>query len=178
MLEFRETEIPGVLVVESEPLEDERGSFTRTYCRQEFAEHGIDFVPVQISVSRNNRRGTLRGLHYQAPPQPEAKLVRCVAGAVFDVAVDLRSDSPTHGRWSAAELSADDGRGLFVPEGCAHGFQTLEDNTELLYLISEFYEPSLQRGVRWDDPAIGIEWPSAAERVISERDRSFALLRP
>ena len=159
-------------IVEPECHVDERGSFARTYCRSEFAEHGIDFVPVQISASSNTRRGTLRGLHFQAEPLAEAKVVTCTSGSVFDVAVDLRTDSPTYGRWIGVELTRANRRAAFVPAGCAHGFQTLEDNTELLYFISEFYDPSLQRGVRWDDPALEIDWP-LTPTVISERDRSF-----
>jgi dTDP-4-dehydrorhamnose 3,5-epimerase len=172
VLDFRETEIPGVVVVEAEPAVDERGWFSRAYCRREFAQHDIDFVPVQISFSANARRGTLRGLHFQAPPQPEAKLVCCTRGSAFDVALDLRPGSTSYGRWSAAELAATVRNALYIPPGCAHGFQTLEDDTELLYLISEFFDPSLQRGVRWDDPALDIAWP-AEPTVISKRDRSF-----
>lgn len=172
VLTFAETEIPGVVVVEPEPALDERGSFTRLYYREEFAEYGIDFVPVQVSASSNTRRGTLRGLHFQAPPLPEAKLVSCIRGSAFDVAVDLRTDSPAYGRWAGVELSAASRRAVYLPPGCAHGFETLEDETELLYLISELYEPSLQRGIRWDDPALEIELP-AEPIVISERDRSF-----
>jgi dTDP-4-dehydrorhamnose 3,5-epimerase len=142
------------------------------YCRQEYAEQGIDFDPVQISLSSNTRRGTLRGLHFQADPHAEAKVVSCTRGSAFDVAVDLRAGSPTYGRWEKVELSRENGRAVYVPAGCAHGFQTLEDDTELLYLISELYEPDLQRGVRWDDPALEIEWP-AEPTVMSERDRSF-----
>jgi dTDP-4-dehydrorhamnose 3,5-epimerase len=172
VLTFHETEISGVFLVETDPAVDERGEFVRRYCREEFAEHGLDFSPVQVSTSSNRRRGTLRGLHFQAPPKPEAKLVCCLRGAVFDVAVDLRSSSPSHGRWTAVELTAANGRGLYIPPGCAHGFQTLEDDTEVLYLITQPYESSLQRGVRWDDPTLGIEWPEEPT-AISERDRSF-----
>lgn len=177
MLTFADTELAGVVVVEPEPSLDERGAFARWYCRQEFAEHGIDFVPVQASVSSNLRRGTLRGLHFQVAPQEEAKLVLCTRGSAFDVAVDVRTGSPTYGRWISVELSAASRRAVYVPPGCAHGFQTLEDDTELLYLISELYEPSLQRGVRWDDPDLRIAWPEAAQRVVSDRDRNLPLLR-
>jgi dTDP-4-dehydrorhamnose 3,5-epimerase len=172
VLTFRETEIPGVLIVESETAADERGSFTRTYCREEFAEHGIDFKPVQVSRSKNLRAGTLRGLHTQDHPRPEAKLVSCVRGAAFDVAVDMRADSPTYGRWTAIELRGEIARSIYIPAGCAHGFQTLADDTELLYLISEFYDPDLQHGVRWDDPGLQIGWP-LEPTIISERDRGF-----
>ena len=159
-------------IVEPERHVDERGLFARTYCKREFAAHGIDFVPTQVSASSNTRRGTLRGLHFQAEPLPEAKVVTCTRGSAFDVAVDLRPDSPTYGRWTGVELTSANRNAVFVPAGCAHGFQTLEDDTELLYLISEFYEPSLQRGVRWDDPALEIDWP-LTPTVISERDRCF-----
>jgi len=142
------------------------------YCRREYAKHGIAFEPVQVSTSTNPRRGTLRGLHFQAPPRPEGKVVACMRGSALDVAVDLRADSPTYGRWTSAELTRANGRAVYVPPGCAHGFQTLEDETELLYLLSEYYDPGLQRGVRWDDPALGIDWPEEPT-VISERDRSF-----
>jgi dTDP-4-dehydrorhamnose 3,5-epimerase len=166
----------GVFAVEPDRHADERGAFERLYCGREFAEHGIDFAPVQISVSANTRRGTLRGLHFQAPPRAEGKVVACIHGSVFDVIVDLREDSATYARWIGLELTKENRQAIYVPPGCAHGFQTLEDNTDLLYLISEFYDPGLQRGVRWDDPAIGIEWPDVAERVISARDRQLPLL--
>jgi dTDP-4-dehydrorhamnose 3,5-epimerase len=177
VLTFRKTEIAGVVVIESELALDERGSFFRAYCRREFAEYGIDFVPVQISFSSNARRGTLRGLHFQAPPRPEAKLVSCTRGSAFDIAVDLRPDSPTYGHWSAVELTSTARNALYIPPGCAHGFQTREDKTELLYLISEFYDPTLQRGIRWDDPDLQIAWPETAERVVSDRDRNLPSFR-
>jgi dTDP-4-dehydrorhamnose 3,5-epimerase len=177
VLTFHETKIAGVVVVEPEPMLDERGSFARTYCVDEFAMHGIDFVPVQMSRSSNRRAGTLRGLHFQAQPQEEAKLVSCSRGSAFDVAVDVRDASPTFGRWTAVELSAENRRSVYIPPGCAHGFQTLEDDTELLYLISERYEPDLQRGVRWDDPDLRISWPETVERVVSDRDRKLPSFR-
>lgn len=172
LITLTECSLQGVYVVEPDRRVDERGSFARMYCRREFAEHGVDFAPVQISVSSNPRRGTVRGLHFQAPPRPEAKVVFCTRGSAFDVAVDLRAGSPTYGRWTGVELTSENRRGVHVPPGCAHGFQTLEDDTELLYLISEFYEPDLQRGVRWDDPELDIEWPEKPT-VMSERDRGF-----
>ena len=173
MLQFRETEIPGVVVVETEAALDDRGAFARMYCADEFAAHGIYFVPVQISTSANRRNGTLRGLHLQAEPRPEVKLVSCTRGSAFDVAVDLRDGSPTYGRWTAVELTAENRRSIYIPAGCAHGFQTLEDDTEILYLISETYDARLQRGVRWDDPGLEIEWPQEP-KVMSDRDREFA----
>ena len=172
MLSFCKTDIPGVVVVETQPDIDERGSFARTYSADEFAENRIDFVPVQISRSSNRVAGTLRGLHFQVPPRREAKLVSCTRGSAFDVAVDLRDDSPTYRRWTGVKLSGQNSLSLYIPPGCAHGFETLEDDTELLYLISDRYEPTLQRGVRWDDPALEIEWPLEPS-VISERDRTF-----
>ncbi|MHB8246189.1 MAG: dTDP-4-dehydrorhamnose 3,5-epimerase [Acidimicrobiales bacterium] len=176
MITFKPTLLPSVVMVDPEPVIDARGRFGRTYCLREFRDAGLAFTPVQSSSSFNLRRGTLRGLHYQATPHAEAKLVRCTMGAAFDVAVDVRPRSPTFGRWVGVELSASNRRGLFIPEGFAHGFQTLVDDTELLYLMSDFYDPESQRGVRWDDPAIGVKWPPAAERVVSRRDQTLPYL--
>jgi dTDP-4-dehydrorhamnose 3,5-epimerase len=170
---FRETPIAGAYVIELERIEDERGSFARTFAVDEFAGHGLETRVVQCNTSTNLRAGTLRGLHYQVAPRAEAKLVRVVRGSIFDVVVDLRPDSPTYCDWYGAELSAANGRMLFVPVGLAHGFQTLEDETEVLYQMSEEYSPEHARGVRWDDPAFGIDWPEAAERTLSERDRTY-----
>jgi dTDP-4-dehydrorhamnose 3,5-epimerase len=171
-MRFTATPLAGAYVVEPERLEDERGFFARTFCRREFAAHGLNPDLVQCSLSYTARAGTLRGLHYQAAPHQEAKLVRCTRGAVYDVIVDLRRESPTFRRWTAVELSADNRLMLYVPEGCAHGFQTLRAATEVLYQMSAFHDPDAARGVRWDDPAFRIDWP-AAERVISERDRHY-----
>jgi dTDP-4-dehydrorhamnose 3,5-epimerase len=170
------TALIGVFVVEPEPVIDARGSFARTYCQREFGDHGIEFLPVQASTSHNIRAGTIRGLHYHASPGGEAKLVRCTQGAAFDVAADVRPDSPSFGTWVAFELTAGNRRGLYIPPGVAHGFQTLVDDTEMLYLISTFYEPEGQRGVRWDDPLLGIDWPSSQPTVISDRDRELPYL--
>jgi dTDP-4-dehydrorhamnose 3,5-epimerase len=172
---FRLTPITGAFVIEPERLDDERGHFARTYCRQQFEEHGLDPAIAQCSISFNARAGTLRGMHYQADPYAEAKLVRCTRGAICDVALDLRRDSPSYLRWYAVELSEEDGCALFVPAGCAHGFQTLRQESEILYQISVPYEPSAAHGVRWDDPAFGIEWPDppAGGRTISERDAAY-----
>jgi dTDP-4-dehydrorhamnose 3,5-epimerase len=169
---FVETRVPGAFVVEPERLEDERGFFARIWCAREFAERGLDPRLVQCSISLSERKGTLRGLHYQAPPYAEAKLVRCTRGAVHDVIVDLREDSPAFLRHVAVELSAVNHRMLYVPEGVAHGFQTLEDHSEVAYQMSAFHAPSHARGVRWNDPAFGIVWPPD-ERIVSERDRSY-----
>ncbi|MGH7307136.1 MAG: dTDP-4-dehydrorhamnose 3,5-epimerase [Candidatus Rokuibacteriota bacterium] len=171
-MRFIATELAGAYVVEPERLEDERGFLARTFCRREFAAHGLNPDLVQCSLSYNARAGTLRGLHYQAAPHQEAKLVRCTRGAIYDVVVDLRRGSPTFRRWTAVELSADNRLMLYVPEGCAHGFQTLCEATEVLYQMSAFHQPDAARGVRWDDPAFRIDWPSA-ERVISKRDRHY-----
>jgi dTDP-4-dehydrorhamnose 3,5-epimerase len=177
---FHETPVAGALVVESERIEDERGYFARTFASEEFAARGLDARVNQCSTSFNARAGTLRGLHYQAEPHGEAKLVRCTRGAIYDVALDLRSESPTYLRWYGVELSADNGRALFVPEGCAHGFQSLVDATEVLYQISTPYVPDAARGVRWDDPAFGIEWPPAPAdgRTMSERDATYPDFSP
>lgn len=169
---FYETEIEGVWVIEPERHEDERGFFARMWDVREFAEKGLHAGIVQCSISFNRRRGTLRGLHYQAPPHAEAKLVRCTAGEVFDVAVDLRPASPTFRHWVGRELSRDNRHALYVPEGCAHGFLTLADDTQVEYQISELHSPEAARGVRWDDPAFAIEWPGEV-LVINERDRSY-----
>ncbi len=171
----RETTVLGVLVIEPEPSIDDRGLFARTFCMAELATHGISMQIAQASTSYNECRGTLRGMHLQLSPHEEAKIVRCTRGVVFDVAVDLRADSATFLRWAAVELSAETRRELFVPTGCAHGFLTLDEATELEYLISIPYAPESAVGVRWDDPAIGIDWPFAPQ-VMSDRDRSFPLV--
>lgn len=170
---FRETDLLGAYVLELERRGDERGFFARAWSRDELAEHGLDSRVAQANVSWNERRGTLRGLHFQRPPHAEVKLVRCTRGAVHDVIVDLRADSPTYMRWLGVELSAENGRALYVPEGFAHGYQTLADGSETFYLVSEPYRAEAEGGVRWDDPAFRIEWPEAAERVISPKDRSW-----
>jgi dTDP-4-dehydrorhamnose 3,5-epimerase len=174
---FSPTHLAGVWVIDPEPIEDERGFFLRTFDAGEFALRGLAMAWVQASVSFNRHRGTLRGLHYQAAPHEEAKLVRCTAGAIHDVVVDLRPDSPTRWRHVSVELSADNRRQIFVPPGCAHGFQSLEDATEVSYLISAFHEPVAARGARFDDPALGLSWP-LEPTVISERDRGWPPLRP
>jgi dTDP-4-dehydrorhamnose 3,5-epimerase len=174
---FGETPISGAILIELEPLVDERGSFARTFSVDEFAAQGLETRIVQCNTSTNARAGTLRGLHYQVPPYEEAKLVRCVRGAIFDVVVDLRPGSPTYCAWYGVELSAANARMLFVPVGLAHGFQTLEDDTEVLYQMSAEYSSEHARGVRWDDEAFGIEWPPVERRTIADRDASFADFR-
>jgi dTDP-4-dehydrorhamnose 3,5-epimerase len=169
---FEELALAGVFAVELKPVLDERGFFARTYGKTEFAEHGLEFEVAQASVSFNARRGTLRGMHLQTPPHEEAKLIRCVAGSVHDVVVDLRAGSPTQLQWLEVELSAKRRNALYLPPGLAHGFLTLDDECELDYLISKPYEPAASVGVRWDDPSIGIEWPFAPV-LLSERDAAF-----
>jgi len=174
-MKFRETEIAGVWIVEPERFEDERGWFARTHCADTFGSHGLPRAFSQCSTSFNRKRGTLRGLHFQAAPAQEAKLVRCVRGAALDVAVDLRPDSPTCGRWTSVEITADNGVAILIPEDCAHGFQSLADNTEIFYMISVPYVPELSRGVRYDDPALGIPWPIESP-TMSERDQALPSL--
>jgi len=171
---FRETELAGAFVIEPERIEDQRGFFARTWCEREFREHGLNPRLVQCNVSFNRRTGTLRGMHFQAAPREEAKLVRCTMGAIYDVVVDLRPDSDTFRKWIAVELTAENRTMVYVPEGFAHGFQTLAEDTEVFYQMSETYAPELARGVRWDDPALGIEWPAAADRTLSDRDATYA----
>jgi dTDP-4-dehydrorhamnose 3,5-epimerase len=173
-MQFIALALPGVVEVEIEPAEDQRGLFARLFCAEEFAAHGLPADFVQHSLSYNRRAGTLRGLHYQRDPL-EAKLVRCVAGAAFDVIVDLRRDSGHWGRWCAVELSAAKRNAVFVPKGCAHGFQTLVDDTELLYLIDVPFDAGAAAGIRWDDPQLAIPWPVVAP-ILSERDRSLPCL--
>jgi dTDP-4-dehydrorhamnose 3,5-epimerase len=174
-MRFQELALAGVFLVEPERHEDERGYFARTYCTDELAAHGLDPQVAQVSVSHNTRRGTLRGMHFQVAPHEETKLVRCTRGALHDVVVDLRVGSPTHAKWVAVDLDAEDGLAMYVPKGCAHGFLTLEDDTTVEYVISVPYAPEAAAVVRFDDPAFGIEWPFAPE-VVSDRDRSFPLM--
>jgi len=169
---FHATKLPGVFEIDLEEKTDERGFFARTWCRQEFEAHGLNPNVVQCNVSFNRQKGTLRGLHYQAAPHAEAKLVRCTRGAIYDVALDLRTDSGSYKKWVGAELTDEKRNMLYIPEGCAHGFLTLADDTEVFYQMSNFYAPDAGRGVRWNDPAFQITWPGSIE-VISERDRNY-----
>ena len=171
-MKFICTPLEGAYVIDLEPVFDERGFFARTWCREEFLAHGLNPNFTQCSISLNTRGGTLRGLHYQDKPYQEAKLVRCNSGAICDVIVDLRPSSPSHAKWFAVELSAANRRMLYAPEGFAHGFQTLTDDTEVFYHITESYQPQYARGVRWDDPIFGIDWPNK-DPIISARDKSF-----
>jgi dTDP-4-dehydrorhamnose 3,5-epimerase len=166
------TELPGVHLIDLERHEDERGTFARIWCAREFAAHELDTRLAQASLSANRRRGTLRGMHYQRPPHTEVKVVRCIRGAVFDVALDLRRSSPTYRQHVGVELSAANGRALYIPEGCAHGFQTLEDDSEIFYQMSAFYEPAAGTGVRWNDPAFGIRWPLPVS-AMTPRDEAW-----
>lgn len=169
---FVETALKGAYVIEIERLEDERGFFARTWCQREFESHGLNPRLVQCNISFNKKKGTLRGMHYQAPPFEEAKLIRCTRGALYDVIIDLRVTSPTFMQHFGIILTPEQRNMLYVPEGFAHGFLTLEDNTEVFYQMSEFYAPAYARGVRWNDPAFGIQWPIPVQ-VISERDASY-----
>jgi dTDP-4-dehydrorhamnose 3,5-epimerase len=172
---FTPSPLAGVYVIDIERRIDERGFFARTYCAQEFAEQGLGPELRQCSVSCNPHKGTLRGMHYQGAPHEEHKLVRCTAGVIYDVIVDIRPASPTYRRWFGAELSADNRRALFIPPGCAHGFLSLTDHTEVYYMISVAYAPDFSRGVRWNDPAFAIEWPFTPT-TLSSRDAAYPLL--
>ena len=176
-MQFRPLKIAGAFAIELDRIEDSRGFFARSYCEKEFAEHGLPPFSAQCNVSWNRLRGTLRGLHFQLEPHPEAKLVRCTRGAVYDVIVDLRPDSPTRLRWQAVEINDDNRTTLYIPHGCAHGFQTLRGDTEVLYQMSEFYYPELSGGVRWNDPALAVEWPIQPP-IVSGRDQSYPDLAP
>jgi dTDP-4-dehydrorhamnose 3,5-epimerase len=175
---FTETEVAGAFVIDLETRSDERGFFARTFCRREFEEHGLNPEIAQSNLSLSASAGTLRGMHLQLPPHEEAKLVRCTSGALYDVALDLRPESPSYLRWVGVELTAENRRMLYVPEGCAHGFQTLLPDTEAFYQVSAAYAPEAERGFRWDDVAFGIEWPDAAERTISEKDEQWPDYEP
>jgi len=170
---FTETKLKGAYVIEVEHHEDERGFFARTFCIDEFQNRGLNARLVQCSISFNKKRGTLRGMHWQSPPQAECKLVRVTRGAIYDVIIDLRPQSPTFKHHFAVELSAENRRELYVPEGFAHGFQTLDDDTEVFYQMSASYVPGLMHGVRWNDPAFGIKWPATEERIMNERDANY-----
>ena len=169
---FHETKLPGVFEIRIEPRADERGFFARAWCQKEFEAHGLDASLVQSNVSFNSRKGTLRGVHYQEAPQAESKLVRCTSGAIYDVVVDLRTESATFKEWVAVTLKAEERNMIYVPQGCGHGFLTLEDGTEIFYQMSQFYNAEAARGVRWNDPTFRIAWPQQVE-VISERDRTY-----
>lgn len=172
-MRFAETAVRGVFVIDLERIEDERGFFARAWCAEEFAAHGLTAAIAQANVAVNARAGTMRGMHYQLPPHAEAKVVRCVRGSIWDVALDLRPDSPTYLGHVGVELSAENRLALYVPEGCAHGYQTLEDDTETFYFHSAMYAPGSEAGVRWDDPAFGIPWPDVDARIMSAKDAAW-----
>jgi len=174
---FKETKVPGVMEVHMEPKADERGFFARSWCREEFEQHGLRSNVVQCSISFNSRKGTLRGMHYQAGRYAESKLVRCTKGAVYDVALDMRPSSETFLQWVGTELTAENHVALYIPEGCAHGFLTMEDETEVFYQMSESYHPEAACGVRWNDPIFNIAWPGTVE-VISARDETYPDFKP
>jgi dTDP-4-dehydrorhamnose 3,5-epimerase len=174
---FTPLSLDGAYVVEGEPRQDERGSYTPTWCAREFGARGLGERVVQTGLSFNRRRGTLRGMHYQVAPHSQAKLVHCIRGAIHDVIIDLRRESPTWCQWTAVPLSASSGAMLYIPEGFAHGFQTLADETEVLYLMSEYYDPGAERGIRWNDPSFAIAWP-LSDLTISVKDRSYPDFRP
>ncbi|MGI9301333.1 MAG: dTDP-4-dehydrorhamnose 3,5-epimerase [Gammaproteobacteria bacterium] len=172
-MKFTPTRVDGAYLIGLERIEDERGFFARAWCAKEFAAHGLNTRIAQANVSGNKRKGILRGLHYQTTPHEEAKLMRCTRGAIFDVCLDLRPGSRTYRQWEGVELSAETGRMLYIPEGCAHGYQILMDDTEVFYQASQFYAPDAERGVRWDDPAFGIEWPLRQGLIITDKDQSW-----
>lgn len=174
-MRFTETDLAGVWVIDPDLHEDDRGRFMRAWCAREFLEHGLDFLPVQANMGFSVSKGTVRGMHYQEAPALEAKLVRCTRGAIYDVVLDLRPESPSYGEWYGAGLSAENGRMLYVPEHCAHGYQTLDEYTETYYMTSGFYTPSSVCGVRFDDPVFSIQWPLVA-KVVSEQDRNWPLV--
>jgi dTDP-4-dehydrorhamnose 3,5-epimerase len=172
---FTELGLKGAFLIDVEPITDERGFFARSFCGREFKSRGLKTEVAQCNISFNANKGTLRGMHFQTAPKAEAKLVRCTRGAIYDVIIDLRADSPTYCKWEAVELTAENRRSLYIPEGFAHGFQTMEDGSEVFYQMFEFYSPEYSSGVRWDDPAFGIKWP-LDNPTISEKDLLYPLM--
>jgi dTDP-4-dehydrorhamnose 3,5-epimerase len=172
---FHETKLKGAYIIDPEKREDERGFFARSWCQREFEQHGLVSEAVQANISFNRKKGTLRGMHYQAAPHEETKLVRCTRGAIYDVIIDVREDSPTYRDWIGVELTAGNYRMLYVPKGFAHGFQTLADDAEVVYQVTQFYTPGAERGIRWDDPAIRIDWPLAVQSI-SDKDANWPVL--
>ena len=175
---FTETSISGAYLVAMQRLEDERGFFARAWSSREFAEHGLETDFPEINFSSCVKKGTIRGLHYQKSPHAEAKFVRCVRGALYDVMIDLRPNSPTYHQWAGYEIRSSDQQGIYVPAGCAHGILSLEDNTEMLYMVSACYNGAAEGGLRWDDPAFDVEWPDVGSLIISEKDRTWPDYRP
>jgi dTDP-4-dehydrorhamnose 3,5-epimerase len=175
-MRFLPLDLPGAWIIEPEELRDERGFFARVWCAEELANQGLESRLAQASIAFSQRKGTLRGLHFQRPPHAEVKIVRCTRGSIYDVIVDLRSDSPTYRRWTHVVLSEENHRMLYVPEGFAHGYQTLADNTEVFYQMSTPYAPGSEGGLAWNDPALAIAWPHVDERIISSKDRGLPVL--
>ena len=173
---FKETKLKGAYIIEIEKIDDERGFFARSWCKKEFENIGLNTNLVQCNLSYNKTKGTLRGMHYQVKPYEEVKLIRCIKGKIYDVIIDLRKDSDTYKQWIGVELSDKNSRLLYVPEGFAHGYQTLEDDTYVFYQVTEFYTPKSEKGVRWDEPDIAIKWPIEENIVISEKDKSWSKL--
>lgn len=171
-MQFQDTNLSGAWIISLNELTDERGFFARSFCQEEFKNHGLNSTVAQCNISYNAKCGTLRGMHFNASPNEEAKLVRCTAGAIYDVIIDIRPGSPSYGETFAIELNARNRKMLFVPKGCAHGFQTLTDNTEVFYQMSAVYKPGAARGIRWNDPAFAIDWP-IADPILSDRDLSY-----
>lgn len=174
-MKIQQLDIYGAHLIEVEEFKDERGSFGRQFCKKELEKHGIDFDIKQCNVSKNYKKGILRGMHYQKNPYSEIKMVSCFKGAIYDVLVDIRKDSPTYLKWVATELTEDNCKMLYIPSGVAHGFQVLEENSTVYYQLGEFFMPEYYSGVRWDDPAFGIKWPECDSRIINERDRNYEL---
>ncbi len=171
---FTKTKLQGAIIIEIEKKGDDRGFFARAWCRKEFEAYGLAFNPVQANIAFSKTKGILRGMHYQIAPYEEAKLIRCIRGVIYDVIIDLRPDSSTYRKWIGVELGADNYKMLYVPKGFAHGYQTLVDNTEVFYQVSQFYSPKSERGVRWDDPAFGIKWPEIGNCIVSTKDECWA----
>jgi len=169
---FNKTSLKDAYVLELEKFEDERGFFARAFCKNEFSDHDIKFPVAQANISFTKQKGTLRGMHYQTSPHEEAKLIRCTKGSIYDVIIDVRNDSPTYKKWFGAVLSDDNYKMMYVPEGFAHGFLTLEDDIEVTYMVSEFYAPGAEKGIRWNDPAFNIDWPTEV-KVVSEKDKNW-----
>ena len=169
---FRETKLQGAFIIGVEKREDDRGFFARAWCKKEFDEHGLTASMVQSNIAFSKRKGTLRGLHYQSAPYGEVKVVRCTRGSLYDVLVDVRPGSPTYRQWIGVELTSENHKMTYIPEGFAHGYQTLEDNTEVMYQVSQFYFPDFERGIRYDDPGIGIDWPHMV-KILSDKDKGW-----
>lgn len=174
MMIFTNTNIPGAYVIDHKPISDDRGFFARSFCKNEFLDQGINFSPVQANTGYSRIQGTMRGMHYQTGEHAESKLVRCIRGAVFDVIIDLRKESDSYMKWFGVELTAENRRMLYLPDGCAHGYQTLADDTEIYYLVSEFYTPGAEKGIRWNDPAFDIKWKKTRDLIVSDKDKSWS----